>query len=126
MRCLMAAMMNKEGYAMSKTETLMRHVGACTEAALSCARAERDCATYEQSTDDRKHYAAIWCALRDMIRLEIEPDEVEWVESEESMRGAPLREVLRNNCATAIWHSKKPVTSNPVWEVRGNSFTALA
>ena len=29
----------------------------------------------------------------------------EWVESEESMRGAPLREVLRNSCLTIIWHS---------------------
>ena len=122
----MTVMMNKEGLTMSKTETLMRHVDACISASLSLSRAERDCATYEESTDDRKHCAATWCALRDMIQLEIEPDEVEWVESEESMRGSPLREVLRNNCATVIWHSKKPVTQNPVWEVRGNSFTALA
>jgi len=43
----------------------------------------------------------------------------EWVESEESMRGAPLREVLKNKSSTIIWHSKKPNTSNPVWEVIG-------
>lgn len=43
----------------------------------------------------------------------------EWVESEESMRGAPLREVLRRNDVTIIWHHKKPETSNPVWEVIG-------
>jgi hypothetical protein len=44
----------------------------------------------------------------------------EWVESEQSMRGAPLRAVLASSCVTVIWHSKKPVTSNPVWEVIGN------
>lgn len=104
----------------------MRHVDACISASLSLSRAERECATYEESTDERKHYAATWCALRDMIRLEIEPDEVEWVESEESMRGSPLRDVLSNNSTTVVWHSKKPITTNPIWEVRGNSFTSAA
>ena len=44
---------------------------------------------------------------------------IEWVESEESMRGAPLRAVLARDDVTIIWHHKKPVTNNPVWEVLG-------
>ena len=44
----------------------------------------------------------------------------EWVESEESMRGAPLQEVLRSQCVTVIWHRARPKTTNPVWEVIGN------
>lgn len=44
---------------------------------------------------------------------------IEWAESEESMRGAPLAEVLRDSRATVIWHRTKPKTTNPVWEVIG-------
>ena len=43
----------------------------------------------------------------------------EWIESEESMRGAPLREVMKSHC-TVIWHHSRPKTTNPVWEVIGN------
>jgi hypothetical protein len=43
----------------------------------------------------------------------------QWVESEEHMRGAPLRALLARDDTTIIWHHKKPDTSNPVWEVIG-------
>lgn len=47
----------------------------------------------------------------------------EWVEAEPNTKGMRLRDVLANNKTrgTVIWHSNKPVTNNPVWEVLGQA-----
>lgn len=41
---------------------------------------------------------------------------VAWLESEESARKTPIKEVMRGMFHTAVWHfSERPQTSNPVW-----------
>jgi len=50
----------------------------------------------------------------------------EWVESEESARGSTLQAVLADCRATVVWHTKRPATSNPVWEVRTVPASAAA
>lgn len=41
---------------------------------------------------------------------------VAWLESEESARRTPIKEVMRGMFHTAVWHfSERPQTSNPVW-----------
>ena len=41
---------------------------------------------------------------------------VAWLESEESARRTPIKEVMRGMFHTAVWHfSARPQTSNPVW-----------
>jgi hypothetical protein len=64
---------------------------------------------------------ALWSRVRKLDAATEAAADVarEWVESEESMRGAPLREVLRSQGVTAIWHRSRPDTANPVWEVAG-------
>ncbi len=62
-------------------------------------------------------YRAMIAAASDIPQADERPRQ--WVESEESMRGAPLHIVLQSDCVTVIWHSRKPITSNPVWEVIG-------
>ena len=61
---------------------------------------------------------------RDLIRIELEriyEAPREWVEAEPSMQGARLRDVLadKKTRGTVIWHTEKPFTPNPVWEVIG-------
>lgn len=92
---------------------------------------KEDCHTLQLALETERDAAnlyakqvAHWVAKHDAL-LEVEPDEVEWVESEESMRGSPLKEVLKSQDVTVIWHSKKPTTSNPIWEIRGNAFSSL-
>ncbi len=41
---------------------------------------------------------------------------VAWLESEESARKTPIKEIMRGMFHTAVWHfSERPQTSNPVW-----------
>lgn len=53
---------------MSAIDDLMRVVDEVISASHQCSTAQRNGATWEEFTDDRKHYAARWCALRDMLQ----------------------------------------------------------
>ena len=52
---------------MSTIDDLMRVVDEVISASAQCATAQRNGATWDEFADDRKHYSAKWCALRDMI-----------------------------------------------------------
>ena len=53
---------------------------------------------------------------------EAQHEHVEWVEVEPNVRGMRLRDILNPRFPAAIgtvmWHTKKPLTNNPVFEVR--------
>jgi hypothetical protein len=61
--------------------------------------------------------AALRAALAQSVR-----DEVEWVETEPDARGMRLRDILNPKKSftrgTVVWHTNKPLTNNPVFEVR--------
>jgi len=63
--------------------------------------------------------------FRDLIRIEL--DRIydaprEWVEAEPHTKGMRLRDVLSDKATrgTVIFHTDKPFTKNPVWEVIGD------
>jgi hypothetical protein len=64
---------------------------------------------------------------RDLINIELEriyEAPREWVEAEPNTKGMRLRDVLNGNTktrGTVIFHTEKPFTSNPVWEILGQT-----
>lgn len=54
---------------MPAIDDLMRVVDEVISASAQLSTAHRNGETWEQQTDDRKHYAARWCALRDMLQI---------------------------------------------------------
>lgn len=54
---------------MAAIDDLMRVVDEVVSASAQCSTAQRDGATWEELTDERKHYGAKWCALRDMLQI---------------------------------------------------------
>jgi hypothetical protein len=53
---------------MAAIDDLMRVVDEVISASAQLSTAHRNGESWEQQTDDRKHYAARWCALRDMLQ----------------------------------------------------------
>ena len=53
---------------MSAVDDVMKLVDEVVSASAQCDRAHREGATWEQFSDDRKHYAARWSALQDMVQ----------------------------------------------------------
>lgn len=53
---------------MSAIDNLMRVVDEVIGASAQCSTAQRDGATWEEFMDERKHYAAKWSALKDMLQ----------------------------------------------------------
>ena len=53
---------------MSQVDVIMRVVEEVISAAHQCRTSHESGDSWEQFTDERKHYAAKWCALRDMVQ----------------------------------------------------------
>lgn len=52
-----------------KLDDLMENVRQITSASNQIWSAQSNGATWEETTDDRKHYAALTCALEDKLRI---------------------------------------------------------
>lgn len=53
---------------MPNLANLMRMVQEVVSASHQCAAAQRDSTSWEEFSDERKHYAAVTCALEDALR----------------------------------------------------------
>lgn len=53
---------------MAAIDDIMRVVDEVVSASAQCSTAQRNGATWEEFMDERKHYAAKWSALRDMLQ----------------------------------------------------------
>ena len=73
-------------------DNLMRMVDEVVSASAQLSTAHRNGETWEQQTDDRKHYAAMFCALRDMLQNLLD-DRVR-MEYEATMLMAAMTDVL--------------------------------
>ena len=81
-----------------------------------CSLVQREGATWEEFTDERKHYSARWCALRDMLQ-NLLSDRTE-LEYEASMLMTAMTDVLHH-------FTKTPSTLKDT-EVRGMGHAANA
>jgi hypothetical protein len=79
---------------MAAIDDLMRVVDEVISASAQLSTAHRNGESWEQQTDDRKHYAARWCALRDMLQ-NLLSDRTE-LEYEATMLMTALSDVLRH------------------------------
>ena len=79
---------------MPAIDDLMRVVDEVISASAQLATAHRNGETWEQQTDDRKHYAARWCALRDMLQILL--DDRTRLEYEATMLMTAMTEVLHH------------------------------
>lgn len=54
---------------MAAIDDLMRVVDEVISASAQCSTAQSNGANWDEFMDERKHYAAKWCALRDMLQI---------------------------------------------------------
>ena len=101
---------------MAAIDDLMRVVDEVVSASAQCSTAQRNGATWEEFTDDRKHYAARWCALRDMLQNLLN-DRTE-LEYEATMLMTAMTDVLQ--------HFTKTPSTLADSEVRGMGHAANA
>ena len=101
---------------MSTIDDLMRVVDEVISASAQCSTAQREGATWEEFTDERKHYAAKWCALRDMLQTLL--DDRTKLEYEATMLMTAMTDVLHH-------FTKTPSTLKDS-EVRGMGHAANA
>jgi hypothetical protein len=101
---------------MPAIDDLMRVVDEVISASAQLSTAHRNGETWEQQTDDRKHYAARWCALRDMLQILL--DDRTRLEYEAAMLMTAMTDVLH--------HVTKTPSTLKDSEVRGIGHAANA